>query len=386
MTELDQPVARRRWPRVLLTVVAVWFLLEMVSWAVLALLKPLPSDDILRLYRPHPYRVYMLVPGAHSATGQCSINSHGFRGPEIELRKPPGTVRIACLGDSTTFGDTATTDGHTYPAQLERLLRERYCHSETPNSKPETRNSTAPLRLEVINAGVPGYTSLEALIYFETKLLDYQSDVAILNVGLNDALFLACFHDFASDYTHARKVFEIPKPRLWERSALLSLLLPHWRSVANPYRSAPGAELPDLTMTDPARLKVDEAEQRACFRPERIAIFARNVRNFIFVARGQSVLPILSTVLYRPEGEDFFAEVVEKMNESIRQTAVSLSVLCVDLAREMPSGPKAFVDACRLRDGPEGLERVGRIFADFLIRQGIMEQRIARKNSGSLAR
>ena len=32
------------------------------------------------------------------------INALGFRGPEIALRKPPGTCRIVCLGDSTTFG------------------------------------------------------------------------------------------------------------------------------------------------------------------------------------------------------------------------------------------------------------------------------------------
>jgi len=309
-----------------------------------------------------------------SATGQLSINSHGFRGPEIELRKQADTVRIACLGDSTTFNDTATTDSHTYPAHLERLLRERY-----------VKGGGRPSQIEVINAGVPGYTSLEALIYFETKLLDYQLDVAIFDLGLNDAVFMTYFREFVSDYTHARKVFEIPRPRLWERSALLSLLLPHRRSIANPHRHSRPATIEDLTLTVPARLHVDEAEQRACFRPERIAIFTRNIRNFVYVARGQGVAPVLTTIAYQPQA-GFFAQVIAQINESIRKTAATLSVPCVDLAREMPWSAEAFADACHPRDCPEGLERMGNIFADFLIQQKTVEQANAPKSGGSMQR
>jgi len=374
--EQKSPVSRRRrWPRVLLFIVAAWLLLEGMSLGILSFLKPPPGSDILRLYRPHPYRVYMLIPGARSATGRFSINSHGFRGSEIELRKPPDTVRIACLGDSTTFGDTATTDSHTWPAHLERLLRDHYAS-----------RAGRPTRIEVINAGVPGYTTLEALIYFETKLLDYQLDIAIFDLGLHDAQFMACFREFATDYIHARKVFEIPRPRLWERSPLLSLLMPQRRSISNPYRSGPAGGLSELTITVPARLKANEAEQRACFRPERTDVFARNVRNFVYVARGQRVTPILSTIAYRPDKEAFFAGVIEQINESIRKTAAILTVPCVDRAREMPWSAEAFVDTSRPRDCPEGLERMGRIFAEFLIRQGIVEQAIAKEGGGGQSR
>jgi lysophospholipase L1-like esterase len=359
---------------VILVVFAAWALCEAVAWAVLTLLKPPVADDSLRLYRPHPYRVYTLIPGARSQTGRISINSHGFRGPEIELHKPTDTVRIACLGDSTTFGDTATTDGHTYPAHLERLLREHYAKS-----------GGRPSRIEVINAGVPGYTTLEALIYFETKLLDYQLDAAVFDLGVHDGLFMADFREFASDYTHARKILEIPSPHLWERSALLSLLLPRRRSVANPYRCNQEGALEQLTTRNPDRLKVDETEQRRCFRPERIAIFERNVRNFVYVARGQDVVPVLATITYSPQA-GFLAEVIGQINESIRKTANALSVPCVDLAREMPWSAEAFEDASRPRDCPEGLERMARVVADVVIRQRIVEQAVAREGGGNLRR
>src|SRR6185295_13489173 len=57
------------------------------------------------------------------------INRHGFRGEEIRAEKPPGAVRIFCLGDSTTFGIWLERPGErradtSYPAELERLLVE----------------------------------------------------------------------------------------------------------------------------------------------------------------------------------------------------------------------------------------------------------------------
>ena len=354
----------------LLAVVAVWVVGELVALVILSQLEPLPADDIARLYRPHPYRVYMFAARRRSARGHCSINSHGFRGPEIELQKPLGTVRIACLGSSTTFDDTATTDGHTYPAHLERFLREHY-----------VKHGGRPARIEVINAGVPGYTSLESLIYFESKLLDYELDIAIFHHGLDDALFMACFREFAGDYVHARKVFRLPKPHLWERSVLVSLLLPNQRSIANPYRSNRAATLAQLTVADPERLSVDEAEMRRCFRPERLAPFARNVRNFIYVARGHGVAPILSTVVCNPQ-LGFLADVVGQINTRIREIADSHEVPCVDLAREMAWSAGAFVDDWHLRDCPEGLERKGKIFAEHLIRNRLVDQVLENRRQG----
>ncbi len=64
-----------------------------------------------------------------------STNSQGLRAPEIEP-KPVDTLRIIALGDSVTHGWGVERE-ESYPAQLERILRER------------------GHRVEVINAGVP---------------------------------------------------------------------------------------------------------------------------------------------------------------------------------------------------------------------------------------
>ena len=55
-----------------------------------------------------PWLVYEPVIGRRNLPGYegpgFRINARGFRGPEITGRKPDAGFRIACLGDSTTFG------------------------------------------------------------------------------------------------------------------------------------------------------------------------------------------------------------------------------------------------------------------------------------------
>src|SRR5581483_8198980 len=50
------------------------------------------------------------------------VNALGFRGNEFEREKPPGTIRIACLGASTTFCGEVSSNDATWPAQLEKIL------------------------------------------------------------------------------------------------------------------------------------------------------------------------------------------------------------------------------------------------------------------------
>lgn len=350
--------------RVLLSVAAllgIWLVLELVALGVFRLSKPSPGGDLTSLYEQHPYRVYMLVPGVRSSDGRMSVNSQGFRGHEIALMKAPGVLRIACFGASTTFNDTASTDSHTYPAWMERFLRKHY------------ERDKAIKGVEVINAGTPGYTSLESLIYLESKVLDYNLDLAVFHHAVNDAIFMTDFRDFASDYVHARKIFYVPKPALWERSAFLSLLIPGRRTLGNPHRVNRNLELAQLTLTDPDRLKITEDEQRRCFKPERIDIFDRNMRNFVYVARGHGVAPVLSTMAYS-EKMGFLGEVIGRINDRIRTTAADLDVPCIDYAKQMPWSTEAFADLCHLKDGPNGLERKGKVFAEFLVRNGLLER------------
>ena len=97
-------------------------------------------------------------------------NGQGLREDhEIPFEKPPGELRVLFLGDSCTFGyGLLHHEGFVY--QVEAKLR-----SEFPQ-----------VRLECINAGVPGYTLFQGVRFLETRGFRYHPDLIVLNFGWND--------------------------------------------------------------------------------------------------------------------------------------------------------------------------------------------------------
>lgn len=93
-------------------------------------------------------------------------NSLGLRGPEL---RDDGSKRILAIGDSCTWGWGAEQD-ETYPAVLQRLLDER-------NGRGA---------YQVINAGVPGYTSYQGLLYLRERGLSLDPSIVIAAYGFND--------------------------------------------------------------------------------------------------------------------------------------------------------------------------------------------------------
>lgn len=104
-------------------------------------------------------------------TAHEDVNSLGFRGGEVSPLKGEGVVRILCLGDSVTHGMTMETE-KTFSAVLERLLAGRFL----------------PGRFEVINGGVPGYTTDQELAFLEENGLDLHPDIVIVGFVLNDVI------------------------------------------------------------------------------------------------------------------------------------------------------------------------------------------------------
>lgn len=102
---------------------------------------------------------------------EISTNPQGLRGQKPTGPKAPGVLRIICLGDSITFGQDVS-DHYTYPYQLEKILANSAAGEE---------------RFEVINAGVPAYTSRQGLACLDQRLLKYKPDLVILGFGFNDA-------------------------------------------------------------------------------------------------------------------------------------------------------------------------------------------------------
>jgi hypothetical protein len=107
-----------------------------------------------------PYSDY--YKGRPSLSKKNPVNSIGLRGPEI-TPKQDRTLRILCLGASTTYGDNLDYC-ETYPAILQEMLNRDY----------------GPGRYEVINAGQPGFNLNHIISFVKHEGLTLNPDIVLL--------------------------------------------------------------------------------------------------------------------------------------------------------------------------------------------------------------
>jgi lysophospholipase L1-like esterase len=105
---------------------------------------------------------------------KSGVNNAGFRDRDATTTdKADGVYRIICIGDSVTFGVPVELNPpeKTFPKQLEILLEKRFGSG----------------KVEVLNAGNPGYTSYQGLKQLKTRLRRYNPDLLIVQFGINDS-------------------------------------------------------------------------------------------------------------------------------------------------------------------------------------------------------
>ncbi len=96
-------------------------------------------------------------------------NQFSFRSKKIDLKKKKNEVRIICLGDSVTFG-LGVDNEDTYPYYLENFLQDKYKNK----------------KIEVLNAGIPGFSSDQGLFLFKRNCLYLKPDLVLISFGIND--------------------------------------------------------------------------------------------------------------------------------------------------------------------------------------------------------
>lgn len=92
------------------------------------------------------------------------INADGYRGPAVPLAKTPGRLRIATLGDSTTFG-FGLPERESWSRRLESSLRER------------------GVDVEVLNFGCIGHTIAQGTAMLHGRVRDYDPDLVVFAFG-----------------------------------------------------------------------------------------------------------------------------------------------------------------------------------------------------------
>ena len=121
----------------------------------------------------------------------------------VDVSRYSGKVKVACVGDSITFG-YGISKGNSYPLQLQRMLGEKF---EVRNFGV---NSTT-----LLNKGDNPYEKEKAM----GAAVEFEPDVVVIMLGTNDTKPLNWKYegDFAADYKElAGRFLELKShPRIW---------------------------------------------------------------------------------------------------------------------------------------------------------------------------
>ena len=104
------------------------------------------------------------VPVANAQTATIQINSLGFRGPEITTPKPPGHIRIAFLGASTTFCAEVSSNDLTWPHLVAQRLK----------------SALDTIPFDYVNGAVPGYSVRSSLRNLRERIARLEPDVIVI--------------------------------------------------------------------------------------------------------------------------------------------------------------------------------------------------------------
>lgn len=278
------------------------------------------------IYAKHPFLRYWHKPNSYDPESDLHISALGFTKPEISPQKPPGTIRIFCLGGSTTFETT-------WPLRLGKELKKTY---------PEQR-------FEVINAGTSGYTTLESMINFGIRVAHLDPDVITVYHAYNEYR-LNRLPNFKNDYTHDRGV--LTQKTWFDKLLSHSLFYLKLKKRIIRFMRTPAKRYDDVT--EPG-LKVYEDNLISILGMARVrgvkVIFSTFPIGFSRSQTSQMQHTItkkaLSTMSLTLEG---FYKATEKYNDRMRKVVAEYGVPVVENAKLIPPGYGYFNDHIHVND------------------------------------
>jgi lysophospholipase L1-like esterase len=275
-------------------------------------------------------------------------NEHGYLAPRgLTTEKPADELRVIYLGDSVT----ALPASGTYPSKAEEILE------------------AAGLRVQTLNAAVPGYSTRNARALFESDLSRYDADYFFVNLGWND---LGQYGPEGMPYKRQEAGYELnPLQRFVTQIYTLRLLFAAeqlWR------RSTPSVHAP---------LSPEDEALYASYTPSH---YEENLRAILILANSRypnvAIMRLATITSEDPTEDDLrlahyptgmdknmrkLHRLVRQYNAVIDHVASDLDVPVVDLFGlfDSPEARREFTDSCHLTR--DGAKRAARAVADFVL-------------------
>lgn len=331
-------VARTRRPvrarlAALLLPLAVLISVEMVARVAMRFLPITDQTDIMRLahrtyvrdmpYQAHPFLHFTGRPDralrGNDALGNLTpFNDLGFLGPVPTTVKPPQTLRVACLGGSTT--------ARGYPARLEQFMQEHL----DPDWHAET-----------INFGMGFYCSAHIVVNLVFNAVQFSPDYAVFHEAWNDERARAMDGPVRTDYGNVFQAFQHPSipDALLIRGSVI------YRWLKERCFGEPDWAFLDTAVTAP-RVRRSGGPYSD---PTELIPYYQNIHTFVDVCLGRGIVPVLTTQPHTTDTSVPFyllAVHIDQCNEVMREVAKQYGdkVLFVDAAKMLTGKNEIFID------------------------------------------
>jgi lysophospholipase L1-like esterase len=291
----------------------------------------------------------LAIPEPGSSTGRIRIDSRGFRSPELEMPKPPGRIRLAFLGASTTFCAEVSDNQATWPHLVWRAVQQAH---------PE-------LQFDYVNAAVPGYSTQESLRNLRARVARLQPDVIFIYHASNDLSVDSRALARAAGLFQG-KPEESSLPARWslawyliEKNLQLRSRQQEAHSGARRLESDPG----ELSRPFDERLRELVAEARAVAPVVVLGTFSHHARPEQSAA--EQLRACNTSLYYMPYmSVSGLLAAFEEYNRVIRAVAQDTGVVLADVAGAIPGSDRYFHDSIHFTDA--GAELMGRLMTKAL--------------------
>ena len=378
----------KRIPGLLLTVVlmalAIEFSLRFILWtfAPLPLFNTFASINQLHdryqdtfyssisFFVPHRYLGYSPTPNYRN--GDNRHNNLGYRGDDILQPKPDGTFRIVAIGASTTYSAIENDYRRSYPYLLQAAL-----------------HAAGYRHIEVVNAGVHGYTTLESLLNLQLRVLDLDPDMLIIYHGINDieARLVWPPDAYRSDYSGSRSLSQdaLRMPSIVNYSTALRILGVRFAFITshssldfnllqhpttyygNTFLLQQGRGVyPQGIFTNVPALEM--------LRQNPPVHFESNLRSMIHIAQQNDIQVMLMTFAHSPRYSEVriakvdsaeYQMALDEHNAIVRRVATDEAILCLDLEVLIPDEKRYFADGHHFTEAGNRLRAY--LIRDYLI-------------------
>ncbi|MCY4145995.1 MAG: SGNH/GDSL hydrolase family protein [Chloroflexi bacterium] len=260
----------------------------------------------------------------------------------------------------------------TWPHKLERLLADDYGYSQ----------------IEVVNAGVPAYSTFESAVNFMLRAQDLDPDMIILYHATNDVRARLV------DPAHYRGGYELRGT--WRTldqnlpASALQRLLMHKLGNSLQLAFSLDERMPPPPAAHGCQLDTSGAEA-VCANLGMTAVqvldanppiyFERNLQNIISMAQSRDIATLLLTWAYSPYVYDapngdvmsqpFRQAAVAEHNAIIRELAAERALLFYDMAANLPSERQYWINGVHQSDA--GTSEMARQLADYLAGSGALD-------------